>query len=100
MFNQPECARPPFVQRIPREPDASGKNQQTHLYRLFLATWAKAYLMREDFNRFWTHTSPTWASKFLQDWCVRTSGSKIEPMQNLVKTLLRHEPLLLNWFES
>ena len=60
----------------------------------------KAYLMREDFNRFWMYTSPTWASKFLHDWCVRASGSKIEPMQKLAKTLLKHEPLLLNWFES
>lgn len=60
----------------------------------------KAYLMREDFQRFWAYTSSTWASRFLHEWCRRANSSKIEPMQKLAKTLLKHEPLLLNWFES
>jgi transposase len=60
----------------------------------------KAYLMREDFNRFWTYTSPTWASKFLREWCERANRSRIEPMQKLASTLIKHESLLLNWFES
>lgn len=60
----------------------------------------KAYLMREDFQRFWAYTSATWASKFLHEWCRRANSSKIEPMQKLAKTLMKHEPLLLNWFES
>ena len=60
----------------------------------------KAYLMREDFNRFWDYTSPTWAKKFLREWCSRAARSRIEPIQKLAKTLLKHETLLLNWFES
>jgi len=60
----------------------------------------KAYLMREDFNRFWTYTSPSWASKFLREWCARANRSRIEPMQKLANTLIKHESLLLNWFES
>lgn len=60
----------------------------------------KAYLMREDFQRFWTYTSATWASRFLKEWCQRANRSKIEPMQKMASTLLKHESLLLNWFES
>jgi transposase len=60
----------------------------------------KAYLMREDFHRFWTYTSPAWASKFLREWCTRASHSRIEPMQKIAKMLRKHEQLLLNWFES
>jgi transposase len=60
----------------------------------------KAYLMREDFNRFWTYTSPTWASKFLREWCTRANQTKIEPMKAIAKMLRKHEGLLLNWFES
>jgi transposase len=56
----------------------------------------KAYLMREDFNRFWNCTSPTWASEFLSEWCVRAGRSWIEPIQKIAKTLRKHEPLLLN----
>ena len=36
----------------------------------------------------------------LRDWCVRANQSQIEPMQKMAATLLKHEPLLLNWFES
>ena len=60
----------------------------------------KAYLMREDFNRFWTYRSATWASKFLRKWCTRANQTNIEPMQALAKMLRKHEGLLLNWFES
>lgn len=45
----------------------------------------KAYLMREDFHRFWTYTSPGWASRFLREWCTRASHSRIEPMQKIAK---------------
>jgi transposase len=58
----------------------------------------KAYLMREDFNRFWTYTSSTWASKFLREWCERANRSRIEPMQKLANTLIKHESLLLKFF--
>ena len=56
----------------------------------------KAYLMREDFNRFWTYQSATWAGKFLRAWCSRARQSQIEPMQKMAATLTKHEPLLLN----
>jgi len=54
----------------------------------------RGYLMREDFNRFWTYTSATWASKFLSEWRLRAGRSRIEPMQKLAKTLLKHESLM------
>jgi transposase len=60
----------------------------------------KAYLMRADFDRFWTYTSPAWARKFLRDWCSRAQRSQIEPMMALARMLLRHEELLLNWFSA
>ena len=31
---------------------------------------------------------------------MRANQSQIEPMQKMAATLLKHEPLLLNWFES
>ena len=60
----------------------------------------KAYLMREDFNQFWTYSSPIGASKFLRDWCKRANRSEIDPMRKIAKMLQRHEPLLLNWFDA
>jgi transposase len=60
----------------------------------------RAYLMKEDFERFWEYKSPYWAGRFLDEWCVRTMRSKIEPMKKFVGTLRKHRTLLLNWFQS
>jgi len=60
----------------------------------------RAYLLREDFQRFWEYTSPTWAAKFLDQWCSRTMRSQIEPMKKMARTLRNHRPLILNWFRA
>ena len=60
----------------------------------------RAYLLKEDFQRFWNYTYPVWAEKFLQRWCFRTMRSKIEPMKDIAKMLRRHQELILNWFRA
>ena len=45
----------------------------------------RAYLLREDFQRFWSYRSATWASRFLREWCTRTMRSKLEPMKEVAK---------------
>jgi len=60
----------------------------------------RAYLMKEDFERFWEYKSSYWAGRFLDEWCVRTMRSKIEPMKKFVGTIRNHRELLLNWFKS
>ena len=60
----------------------------------------RSLLQKEDFQRFWEYTSPTWAVKFLDPWCVRTMRSKIEPMKKVAGMLRRHRTLILNWFRA
>mgnify|MGYP000247598275 FL=1 len=60
----------------------------------------KAYLLKEDFQRFWEYTHAAWAEKFLKRWCFRTMRSKIEPMKDIAKMLRRHQELILNWFRA
>lgn len=60
----------------------------------------RAYLLREDFQRFWEYASPAWAGKFLDEWCKRTMRSRLKPMKKVAKMLRRHRPLLLNWFRA
>ena len=60
----------------------------------------RAYLLREDFQRFWTYQSPTWAQKFLRQWCTRAMRSRLEPMKKVALSLRTHESLLLNWFRA
>jgi transposase len=58
----------------------------------------RAYLLREDFQHFWTYTSASWAGKFLEDWIRRTMLSRIEPMKKVARMLKSHRALIMNWF--
>jgi transposase len=60
----------------------------------------RAHLLREDFQRFWEYVSPGWAGKFLDQWCVRTMRSQLEPMKKVARTLRNHRGLILNWFRA
>jgi transposase len=60
----------------------------------------RSYLLKEDFQFFWSYVSPYWAGKFLDRWCTRTMRSKIEPMKKIAKSLRAHRPLILNWFRA
>jgi transposase len=60
----------------------------------------RAYLHREDFQRFWTYYCPRAAGRFLKDWSTRVLRSRIEPMKKVARTLRRHEGLLLNWVRA
>ena len=69
------------------------------LLRLNLKT-ARAYLLKEDFNHFWTYTSVTWAGKFLDRWCAMVMRSGIVPMKAKAKMLQAHRDLILNYFRA
>jgi len=60
----------------------------------------RGYLLREDFQRFWEYKHPTWAGRFLREWCTRTMRSRLEPMKKVARTLREHESLLMNWFHA
>jgi len=60
----------------------------------------RAYLLKVSFEAFWHYQSPYWAEQYLKKWCTSTMRSKLEPMKKFVKTLRRHQPLLMNWFKA
>ena len=60
----------------------------------------RAYLLKEDFQIFWTYVSSYWAGRFLDQWCKRTMRSRIDPMKKVAKSLRKHRQLLLNWFRA
>ncbi len=85
-----------------KRPENLTENQVDRLKDLLACNLrtVRAYLLKEDFQRFWSYSSPAWAGKFLDDWCARTMRSKIKPMKNVAKMLRTHRPLLLNWFHA
>ncbi len=60
----------------------------------------RSHLMKEDFQQFWEYVSPTWAGRFLDQWCTRAMRSKIEPMKKAARLLREKRELILNWFHA
>ena len=85
-----------------KRPENLTENQVDRLKDLLACNLrtVRAYLLKEDFQRFWGYSSPAWAGKFLDAWCTRTMRSKIKPMKKIAKMLRAHRPLLLNWFRA
>lgn len=87
--------------RLKRPENLSEKQtvRLSELLKLNLST-VRAYLLREDFQRFWSFTSTAVASWFLHTWCTRTMRSRLEPMKKVAKMLRRHKPMIMNWFAA
>jgi transposase len=60
----------------------------------------KAYILREDFQRFWEYQRPDFAGKFLENWVTRTLQTDLEPMKKVARMLRNHKPMILNWFKA
>ena len=60
----------------------------------------RAYLLKEDFQFFWTCQGVLFARRFLKGWDYRALRSRIEPMKKLARTLRTHQKLLLNWLRA
>jgi transposase len=60
----------------------------------------RAYLLKEAFQQLWDYDSPTWAGKFLDEWCRQTMRSRIEPMKKIAISLRKHRELILNYFRA
>lgn len=60
----------------------------------------RAYLFKEYFQQLWEYESPTWAGKFLDQWCNEVMRSKIEPLKKFAGTVRRHRELMLNYFRA
>ena len=60
----------------------------------------RAYLLKEAFQQLWDYNSPTWAGKFLDEWCGQVMRSRIEPMKKIARSLREHRELILNYFRA
>ena len=60
----------------------------------------KAYLLKEQFHKFWEYKSPTWAGKFLTNWRELVKEAELQPMTKVAEMLQNHRELLLNYFRA
>jgi len=85
-----------------KRPENLTEKQETKLADLlqYNLKSIRSYLLKEEFQLFWSYKSPYWAGLFLDKWCTKTMRSKIEPMKDIARSLRKHRPLLLNWFRA
>lgn len=97
----------PFLTRtrwlLLKRPENLTPKQEIGLGELLLRSnlrSVRAYLLKEDLQRFWSYVSPYWAGVFLDRWCTRVLRSRLEPMKKVAKMLRTHRELILNWFRA
>jgi transposase len=85
-----------------KRPENLTEKQDTKLSELlsYNLRTVRSYLLKEEFQDFWTYQSAYWAGRFLDRWCTKVMRSKIEPMKEIARSLRNHRPLLLNWFRA
>ena len=85
-----------------RRSDNLGDEQHFRLHDLlrYNLKTVRAYLLKEAFQQLWDYNSPTWAGKFLDEWCRQTMRSRIEPMKKIARSLRHHRELILNYFQA
>ena len=47
-----------------------------------------------------SYRSPYWARWYLKKWCYRAARSKLDPVKKFVKSVRKHEELILNYFKA
>jgi transposase len=60
----------------------------------------KSYLMKEEFQIFWTYRSPFYAARFLDSWCRYVMRTRIDEMKGIARMLRTHRGLIVNWFKA
>lgn len=85
-----------------KRPENLTDQQETRLAELlqYNLKSVRSYLLKEEFQFFWSYASAAWAGRFLDQWCKTTMRSKIEPMKTVARMLRRHRELLMNWFRA
>jgi len=58
----------------------------------------RAYLLKEQFQHFWSYRSHGGASRFLDGWTRQVMRSRIDPLKKFARTLRAHRRELTNWF--
>ena len=83
-----QALQPSAPQRAPRLRELVGINLRT----------VRAYLLKEQFQHFWSYNSFDSAQRFLARWTRMAMRSRLEPFKKFARTLREHQRELLNWF--
>lgn len=60
----------------------------------------RAWVLKDEFDKFWDYKSPKAALAFLNSWMTTVRKSRLEPMKDFVKTLEKHKENILTFIEA
>ena len=78
---------------------AQGRADLDALTRLHLKT-ARAYQIRLAFQEIYQQPTWEWGAMFLDRWYSWAIRSRLEPMKEVARTVMRHRDGILAWFDS
>jgi transposase len=78
---------------------AQGHADLQALTRLHLKT-ARAYQIRLAFQEVYRQPTWEWGEMFLERWYSWAIRSRLEPMKEVARTVMRHRDGILRWFDS
>jgi transposase len=59
----------------------------------------RAWMLKEQFQRFWTYTYPGAAMTFFARWFWRATHSRLRPLATVAKMIQRHLPNVLTYLQ-
>jgi transposase len=97
---RPELKRSRYLW-LRNEPSLSAENRATlqALTRLHLKT-ARAYQIRLAFQEIYQQPTWEWGARFLDRWYGWAIRSRLEPIKDAARTVMRHRDGILSWFDS
>jgi transposase len=61
---------------------------------------AKAWVLKELFDRFWQYKAPGHALAYMEAWVITALRSRLRPMKRVARMLRKHRDLLGNYFAA
>ena len=97
---RPELKRSRYLW-LKNEPNlsAEGRTNLDALTRMHLKT-ARAYQLRLAFQEIYQQPTHGWGELFLERWYSWAIRSRLEPMKDAARTVMRHRDGILRWFDS
>ena len=98
--DRPELKRSRYLW-LKNEPklSAQGRADLEVLTRLHLKT-ARAYQIRLAFQEIYQQPTWEWGEMFLERWYSWAIRSRLEPIKDAARTVMRHRDGILRWFDS
>ena len=60
----------------------------------------RAWVLKDEFERFWDYKAPWAAKKFLKRWMTTALKSRLEPIRKFVQTLKKHMAHIVTFVET